>query len=77
MQISFNSHEQLKWRGSPFLVQANEYEELPVPVLEEILRANTHIVENFAWVSASIQNYEGTHVNEVQVDDMGNHMTFR
>jgi hypothetical protein len=54
MQISFNSHEELKNHGCSFLVESNGYGELEVPVLEEILKANTHIIDEFSWVTAKI-----------------------
>jgi len=76
MQISFGSHEELKKKGCSFLVTANEYEELNIPVLEEVLKANAHIIDEFSWVSDSIQNYKGSHIHDVHVDDMGNHMIF-
>jgi hypothetical protein len=44
--------------------------------LEEVLKANTHIIDEFAWVTAQIQNYEGGHISDVFVDDIANHMTF-
>jgi hypothetical protein len=44
--------------------------------LEEILKANTHIIDEFSWVTAKIQAYDGSHISGVLVDDIGNHMTY-
>lgn len=52
MQISFNSHEQLKEHGATFMVKAIEDHDLRVAELEEIFSANQHIVSEFSWVTA-------------------------
>ena len=52
MNISFNSHEQLKAHGASFLVKSLDNFDLRVDELEEILSANKHIVSEFSWVTA-------------------------
>lgn len=73
MQISFNSHEELKSHGCQFRLQSQDFRDLPVNELEDIIKANTHIIEEFSWVTAPIDRYSGSRLLTATVDDMTNH----
>jgi len=57
MQISFNSHEELKLHGCQFRLQSQDFNDLPVEELEEILKANGHIIDEFSWVTSPIDRF--------------------
>jgi len=73
MQISFNSHEELKDHGATFMLKSFDNVDLRVADLEDIFKANTHIISEFSWVTAPMHQYKGSHLLDVEVDDMANH----
>ena len=72
MQISISSHETLKKKGAQFMVEMNDRQQMPVYEVEQVLEANEHIIENFSWVTAAINNYEDNFVVKTYADNLVN-----
>ena len=45
---------------------------MPVAEVEKILEANDHIIENFSWITASINNFEDSFVVKTHLDNLVN-----
>lgn len=63
MQINVSSQEQLKARASYFVVRTKiPKQKLPLQMLEQIMQMNNHIIEEFSWVTAPLDDYENTQI---------------
>jgi len=63
MQINVSSQEQLKDRASYFVVRTKiPKQKLPLQMLEQIMQMNNHIIEEFSWVTAPLNDYENAQI---------------
>jgi len=69
MQINVSSMEQLKDHASYFVVLTKGSNTLHVQTLEQIMLMNNHIIEEFSWVTAPLNQFEKSHVIKATVTD--------
>ncbi len=70
MQIGVSSQEQLKERASYFVVRTKETKQtLPLQLLEQIMQMNNHIIDEFSWVTAPLNNYEDSYIIKSGLND--------
>lgn len=60
MQISVSSNEQLMNKGSYFQIEVPQRKQLPIEPLEEFISANQHIISSHSWVTAPLDNFDGS-----------------
>lgn len=70
MQISVSSAEELKDRAAYFQVSTNARKSLHVGALEQILKANEHLIDDFTWVTAPVNNHEDAHLKSSFINDL-------
>lgn len=68
--------EELKDRGATFEVSSKDRTTLAVPALEQFLKANEHLVEEFTWVTAGINQFEASPIANSYADNIMTTFTY-
>jgi len=74
MQISVSSNKQLMNKGSYFTIDVPQRNTLPIEPLENWIKSNQHIIRSHSWVTAPLDNFEGSEVMSSSID---NFVSFR
>lgn len=70
MQISVSSNEQLMNKGAYFQVEVDQRKRLPVEAVESLIRDNLHIIKSHSWVTAPLDNFEGSTIMSTSIDNL-------
>ena len=76
MQIEVSSHESLKNHASYFSVIAQNRRSIDVEKVEQILKAQSAIIEEFSWVTMPIHEFEETQISNTFFQDMAGYHQF-
>ena len=76
MQISVSSHEELKNKGAYYVVELEAQQRFDLDAMEKLIQANSDIVEEFSWVSASIDAFEESGIVKAYLNNHANYVEY-
>ena len=61
----------MKNQGAMFTVELDQYQQFKIGNIENFLRENQDIIEEFTWVTPTMNSFKGTEVFSTTLDDFG------
>ena len=76
MQISVSSHEELKNKRAYYVVELEAQYRFDLDSMEKLFQANSHIIEEFSWVSASIDSFDESNIVKAYLNNHANYVEY-
>ena len=57
-------------KGGQFQLEVLNKKVLPVESVETLIQKNTHIIKSHSWVTAAIDNYQGSDIVSTSIDNL-------
>lgn len=73
LQIQVDSVEKLKTQASYFNVRTLEKKTFDIAATEKVLRDHSDLIDEFSWVTAKMNEFDGATISQTYFSDMGDY----